>query len=94
MPLQEITEVDLLHHLPHAKGKEAILFITVLCGTCKLAERMLDIVLAASVQTEMRTLKHQLRTPIERCMENLKRALPCNPAEWRTRPVRICDAFG
>ena len=56
MPLQEITEVDLLRHLPHAKGKEAILFITVLCGTCKLAERMLDIVLATSIQTEIRTL--------------------------------------
>ena len=56
MPLQEITEVDLLDHLPHANGKEAILFITALCGTCKLAERMLDIVLAASIRTEIRKL--------------------------------------
>jgi thioredoxin-like negative regulator of GroEL len=56
MPLQEITEVDLLHHLPLAKGKEAILFITALCGTCKLAERMLDIVQATSVRTVIRKL--------------------------------------
>lgn len=56
MPLQEITESDLLLHLPHAKGKEAILFITALCGTCKLAERMLDIVLATSVRIDIKKL--------------------------------------
>ncbi|BBH20755.1 thiol reductase thioredoxin [Paenibacillus baekrokdamisoli] len=56
MPLPEVTEADLLHHLPHAKNKEAILFVTALCGTCKLAERMLEIVLAASVQIDIRKL--------------------------------------
>ncbi|MFC5652037.1 thioredoxin family protein [Paenibacillus solisilvae] len=56
MPLQEITEADLIRHLPHAQGKEVILFITAFCGTCKLAERMLDIVLATSVRIQIRKL--------------------------------------
>ncbi|RCX18175.1 thioredoxin [Fontibacillus phaseoli] len=42
--LQEITERELLHRLDASEGKEALFFHTPLCGTCRLAERMLEIV--------------------------------------------------
>jgi hypothetical protein len=48
MPIQEITEQQLLEHMGTIRGKEAVLLYTPLCGTCKLAERMLDIVQATS----------------------------------------------
>ncbi len=42
--LEETTEQQLLQRLDTADGKEALFFHTPFCGTCRLAERMLDIV--------------------------------------------------
>lgn len=53
MPIHEITEEDLLLRLDRSHQSagiteqpegEAILFFTPFCGTCKLAERMLEVV--------------------------------------------------
>ncbi|GIP52735.1 thioredoxin family protein [Paenibacillus vini] len=41
--LQEIMERDLLLRLEKAEDKMALLFYTPLCGTCLLAERMMEI---------------------------------------------------
>ncbi len=48
MPLQEITEQQLRQRLHAMQGTEAVLFYTPLCGTCKLAERMLEVIQATS----------------------------------------------
>ncbi|MBH5319066.1 thioredoxin family protein [Paenibacillus sp. GSMTC-2017] len=43
MPLQELNEAQLLLLSEADIGKAAILFTTPMCGTCKVAERMLEI---------------------------------------------------
>jgi len=45
--LREISEKELKVRWKEAGSREAVLFYTPFCGTCKLAERMLDIVLEA-----------------------------------------------
>ncbi|AZS13475.1 thioredoxin family protein [Paenibacillus lutimineralis] len=45
--LQDISEEELKIRWEQAGSREAVLFYTPLCGTCKLAERMLEIVLEA-----------------------------------------------
>lgn len=47
MALQEISAKELRGRWEQAGSREAVLFYTPLCGTCKLAERMLGIVLGA-----------------------------------------------
>jgi len=47
MPIEELREDDLILRMNGNSGPEAVLFHTVFCGTCKLAERMLEIVQAA-----------------------------------------------
>lgn len=56
VPLREITEQEWLmqtekmvetEYAEKASGREALLFVTALCGTCQLAEKMLEIVLAS-----------------------------------------------
>ncbi|MCH1640233.1 thioredoxin family protein [Paenibacillus timonensis] len=56
MPLREITEQEWLERMEkrmeteqaeRATGREALFFVTALCGTCQLAEKMLEIVLAS-----------------------------------------------
>ena len=49
MAIQEIHEDDWLRLARIGNGKDAILFSSPLCGTCKVAERMLEIVDAAEV---------------------------------------------
>lgn len=49
MIIHEITEEQLLNKVTTMEGAEALLFYTPLCGTCKLAERMLEIVQQTSV---------------------------------------------
>ncbi|AWB43102.1 thioredoxin [Paenibacillus sp. CAA11] len=46
MPLLEITEPQLLQILDETSvdNRQAVLFYTAFCGTCKLGERMLEIV--------------------------------------------------
>ncbi|MBW7455562.1 thioredoxin family protein [Paenibacillus sepulcri] len=46
MSIGELREDELLQRLSGNSGYEAVLFHTVFCGTCKLAERMLEIVQA------------------------------------------------
>jgi thioredoxin-like negative regulator of GroEL len=53
MPLQEITEQQLLQHALRGNEKEAVLIYTPLCGTCRLAERMLEIAEAADPSVPM-----------------------------------------
>lgn len=48
MPVEEITEQQLRLRLETMQAAEAVLFYTPLCGTCKLAERMLEVVQATS----------------------------------------------
>ncbi|MCM3701755.1 thioredoxin family protein [Paenibacillus macerans] len=47
MEIRETTEQEWLDRAEQTSGKEALFFFTALCGTCKLAEKMLDIALAA-----------------------------------------------
>lgn len=60
MPLREITEQEWLTQMEKKvetvqaetereteTGREALFFVTTLCGTCQLAEKMLEIVLAS-----------------------------------------------
>ncbi|OUS78671.1 thiol reductase thioredoxin [Paenibacillus sp. MY03] len=47
MPLQEVDEHQLKQLAAAQVGRTAVLFTTPLCGTCKVAERMLEIVEAA-----------------------------------------------
>ncbi|RIX60560.1 thioredoxin [Paenibacillus nanensis] len=47
MPLQELNEKELLQLSRADIGRTAILFATPMCGTCKVAERMLEIAEAA-----------------------------------------------
>ncbi|QNK56386.1 thioredoxin family protein [Paenibacillus sp. PAMC21692] len=47
MPLQELDEYQLKRLAAAQVGRTAVLFTTPLCGTCKVAERMLEIVEAA-----------------------------------------------
>ncbi|HEY4391527.1 MAG TPA: thioredoxin family protein [Paenibacillus sp.] len=47
MVVQEISEKELKVRWNETGSREAVLFYTPLCGTCKLAERMLNIVLEA-----------------------------------------------
>lgn len=53
MSIHELDENDLHHLPPSINGKIAVLFYTPLCGTCKLAERMLDIAMAAGISTPL-----------------------------------------
>ncbi|MFD0589912.1 thioredoxin family protein [Paenibacillus sp. GCM10027627] len=49
MALEELTEKE-LHQIAAADiGRAAVLFTTPMCGTCKLAERMLEVAEAAGV---------------------------------------------
>ncbi|TYP70554.1 thioredoxin family protein [Paenibacillus methanolicus] len=45
--LAELTEKELLGRLAEPGNREAVLFFTPLCGTCKVAERMLQVVEAS-----------------------------------------------
>lgn len=45
--LAELTEKELLERLARTSGREAVLFFTPLCGTCKIAERMLQVIAAS-----------------------------------------------
>ena len=47
MPLQELNEKELLALSQADIGRAAVLFTTPMCGTCKVAERMLEIADAA-----------------------------------------------
>lgn len=49
MALQEINEAQLKQLGEMDVGKAAVLIYTPLCGTCKVAERMLDIAEAAGI---------------------------------------------
>ncbi|GKU80461.1 thioredoxin family protein [Paenibacillus sp. L3-i20] len=49
MPLQELNEPQLIELSQADIGKAAILFTTPMCGTCKIAERMLEITEVAGV---------------------------------------------
>ncbi len=51
-----MTEQQLLEHMNAIQGTEAVLMYTPLCGTCKLAERMLDIVQATSAAVPLHKL--------------------------------------
>ncbi|MCL6458602.1 MAG: thioredoxin family protein [Gorillibacterium sp.] len=47
--MHEIEEADWLRLQRIGSGKEAILFTTPFCGTCKVAERMLEVVVATQI---------------------------------------------
>ncbi|WP_127532830.1 thioredoxin family protein [Paenibacillus kobensis] len=49
MSIGEWTERELLDRMEAGGGREAVLFYTAMCGTCKVAERMLEIVQATGV---------------------------------------------
>lgn len=49
MAIHEIQEADWLNLIRIGNGKDAILFSSPFCGTCKVAERMLEVVDAAEV---------------------------------------------
>ena len=53
MGLPEIGEAELIAMMRAGTGKAAVLFHTPFCGTCKLAERMLEIAKAASVSADL-----------------------------------------
>lgn len=46
MPLQELTEPEVLDRLEKSSREEAFVFFTPFCGTCALAEKMLEVVQA------------------------------------------------
>lgn len=53
--IEELEEAD-LHRIANMQvGKAAILFTTPLCGTCKVAGKMLEIVAAANVSYRLYT---------------------------------------
>ena len=47
MPLTEVDEKQLIKLAEADVGRTAVLFMTPLCGTCKVAERMLEVAEAA-----------------------------------------------
>ncbi|MEK3885436.1 thioredoxin family protein [Paenibacillus sp. PL2-23] len=49
MPLHELQEPELLQISEARVGRAAVLFSTPMCGTCKVAERMLEVAEAAGV---------------------------------------------
>lgn len=49
LPLQELAEKELLQLNGADIARAAILFTTPMCGTCKVAERMLEIAEAAGI---------------------------------------------
>ena len=49
MPLHELQETELIQIGKADIGRAAILFSTPMCGTCKVAERMLEIAEAAGI---------------------------------------------
>ncbi|UVI30698.1 thioredoxin family protein [Paenibacillus spongiae] len=51
--MREIDEAQLRAIASSANGHEAVFFYTPLCGTCKIAERMLDIIEATSASIPM-----------------------------------------
>ncbi|GFN31495.1 thioredoxin family protein [Paenibacillus xylaniclasticus] len=73
MAIAEWTERELLDRIEAGGLREAVLFYTAMCGTCKVAERMLEIVEAAGV-------------PIEICKLNINYA-PVLREHWRVSSV-------
>ncbi|BBH22959.1 hypothetical protein Back11_43040 [Paenibacillus baekrokdamisoli] len=53
MAIQEISEDEWLNMVRIGNGKDAILFSSPFCGTCKVAERMLEVVEASNVPITM-----------------------------------------
>ncbi|MFC4775803.1 thioredoxin family protein [Paenibacillus sp. GCM10023252] len=49
MAIQEIGEDEWLRMVRIGQGRDAILFYTPFCGTCKVAERMLEVVTALPI---------------------------------------------
>ncbi|MCR2804575.1 thioredoxin family protein [Paenibacillus soyae] len=49
MPLRELQEPELIQISEADIGRAAVLFSTPMCGTCKVAERMLEVAEAAGV---------------------------------------------
>ncbi|WP_308637476.1 thioredoxin family protein [Paenibacillus silvisoli] len=56
MAFQEITEQQWLSESKAEEEREALFFFTPLCGTCKLALRMLEIAEAAGIAVPVRTM--------------------------------------
>jgi len=56
MSIAEWTERELLDRVEAGAGREAVLFYTAMCGTCKVAERMLEIVEATGVPVAIHKL--------------------------------------
>lgn len=53
MSMQEIQEEEWLALNRIGNGQDALLFTSPFCGTCKVAERMLEVVAAADVPVTM-----------------------------------------
>jgi thiol-disulfide isomerase/thioredoxin len=53
MAIREIKEDELINLPRMGNGREAVLFFTPFCGTCNLAERMLEIVEATGVSVNL-----------------------------------------
>ncbi|GGG13288.1 thioredoxin family protein [Paenibacillus abyssi] len=51
MAIEEISERELKKVINEQTGKAAVFFFTPFCGTCKLAEKMLEIIQSTSIST-------------------------------------------
>jgi len=53
MAIEEVREQDLIGRSGQSDETVAVLFFTPLCGTCQIAERMLDVVQATGVDVKL-----------------------------------------
>lgn len=56
MSIQEVKEDEVLGLLGKIGSSEAVLMYTPLCGTCKIAERMLEIIAATTISVQLTKL--------------------------------------
>jgi Thioredoxin domain-containing protein len=92
MAIAEWTEKELLGQVERKEGREAVLFYTPMCGTCKVAERMLEIVEATGVPIGIRRININF-APILRERWRVT-SVPCLVLLENGEPIRMEYAMG
>lgn len=87
MPLTELDESALLDGDSAGRGTEAVLFYTPFCGTCKAAERMLDVAAAAGVPVKLYKMNVAFAPRLREAWRIA--SVPCLAVLRDGRPVRF-----
>lgn len=90
MPIRESSEAEVLR-MTAAEGACAVFVFTPLCGTCALAERMLDIALAAGVRVPLVKTNINFAPKLRDAWQIA--SVPCLALLRDGRPVRLAYAM-